>query len=69
MSQTCNHIAAMLFKIEAAYKLGISNPSCTSLECVWNAPTKKSGALNIKLQDMNFSKPTHSKGKGMYLNF
>ena len=63
MSQTCNHVAAMLFKIEAAYKLGISNPACTSSACAWNTPTTKVTASNIPLQEMNFSKPSHAKGK------
>ena len=30
MSATCNHVGAALFRIEAAVRLALSNPSCTS---------------------------------------
>ena len=30
MGQTCNHIVAALFRLEAMVRLGLSNPSCTS---------------------------------------
>ena len=29
MSQTCNHVAAALFKIESAVRRGLNSPSCT----------------------------------------
>ena len=30
LSQTCNHVAAMLFHVEAAVQAGWTNPTCTS---------------------------------------
>ena len=33
MSQSCNHVAALLFRVEAAVRLGLTNPSCTTKPC------------------------------------
>ena len=35
MSKTCNHVEAGLFRVEAASRLGLNNPSCTSKACEW----------------------------------
>eukprot|EP00112_Aurelia_sp_Birch-Aquarium-sp1_P019786 Seg4962.2 transcript_id=Seg4962.2/GoldUCD/mRNA.D3Y31 product="hypothetical protein" protein_id=Seg4962.2/GoldUCD/D3Y31 len=35
-SQCCNHVAALLFKIEDAVKLGYNSVTCTSMPCTWN---------------------------------
>ena len=40
MSQTCNHVAAALFRIESASRLGLNNPACTSTSCEW-LPNRK----------------------------
>ena len=32
----CSHLAALLFKVEAANQLGYNKPTCTSLPCSWN---------------------------------
>ena len=46
LSQTCNHVAASLFRIEAAVRNGLTNVACTSLKSEWLpnrgivAPTK-----------------------------
>jgi hypothetical protein len=36
LGEVCSHVAAVLFKIEAACRLGYTNPSCTSMPCKWN---------------------------------
>ena len=33
--QTCNHVAAALFRIEAAVRMSLTNPSCTATACEW----------------------------------
>ena len=38
LSQTCNHVAAMLFRVEAAVQAGFTNPTCTSQKSQWNVP-------------------------------
>nr|XP_047122892.1 uncharacterized protein LOC124806213 [Hydra vulgaris] len=46
LSQTCNHVAASLFRIEAAVRNGLTNVACTSSKSEWLpnrsivAPTK-----------------------------
>ena len=35
MDSTCNHIAAALFRVEAAMRLGLINPVCTKKTCEW----------------------------------
>ena len=34
--EVCSHVAAVLFKVEAACRLGYNKPTCTSLPCAWN---------------------------------
>lgn len=40
MSETCNHIAALLFRVDAAVTCGLTNPSCTAKACEW-LPNRK----------------------------
>ena len=61
LSQTCNHVAALLFKVEAAFRLGQSNPAGTSERCLWAGPKGKNVSLNVKVTDMAFSKPVFAK--------
>ncbi len=54
LSQTCNHVAAALFRIEAASRMGLNNPSCTSLPCQW-LPNNKL-VKNIKIKDLKLAR-------------
>ena len=40
-SATCNHIIASLYKMEYAFTLGHTDPSCTSVPCGWNVSTRR----------------------------
>lgn len=62
LSQTCNHAAALMFKVESAFRLDISDPSVTSGQCSWNAPSSKQPFF-MKVEDMEFVKPSHNKRK------
>ena len=42
LGEACSHIAALLFKIEAAVKLGLTAASSTSKACQWNATYRQS---------------------------
>ena len=53
LSQTCNHVAAALFRIEAASRLGLNNPSCTSKACEWLPNNKTVQPVKIKDLDLN----------------
>ncbi|KAL3847209.1 hypothetical protein ACJMK2_018131 [Sinanodonta woodiana] len=37
LGETCSHIGALLFKIEAAVRLGYTSSTCTDRPCEWNA--------------------------------
>ena len=42
LGEACSHIAALLFKIEAAVKLGLTSASSTCQACKWNATYRES---------------------------
>ena len=35
--ETCSHVGALLYKMEAAVRLGYTSSACTDLPCKWNA--------------------------------
>ena len=59
MAQTCNHVAASLFRLEAACRLGLTNPSCTSKACEWLPANRK--VAPIKIKDMKLSRNDFGK--------
>lgn len=65
MSEVCNHVTAILFKIESAFRLDISQPTCTTTQCSWNV-SKGKRPMYMRLAAMKFSKPCHKKGKGRH---
>jgi hypothetical protein len=36
LGETCSHVAALLFKIETAIRLGYTRQTCTDIPCAWN---------------------------------
>ena len=40
LGEVCSHVAALLFKVEAANRMGYTRPSRTSLPCQWNRSFK-----------------------------
>ena len=59
MSGTCNHVAAMLFRMEAAVRLGLTNQSCTSKSCEW-LPNRKE-VKPEKVKNLSFSRDDFGK--------
>lgn len=59
MSSTCNHIAALLFRLEAAMRLGLINTSCTSKSCEW-LPNRKE-VKPQKIKDLNLNREDFGK--------
>ena len=41
LASTCNHMAAVLFKLDYAWQNGYTNRACTSRPAEWTAPTTK----------------------------
>ena len=54
MSSSCIHVTALLFRIEAANRNGLTNPACTSRQCVWNVPRERTSILPTRTRDMDF---------------
>ncbi|MEQ2241488.1 hypothetical protein ILYODFUR_025830 [Ilyodon furcidens] len=50
----------MLFKIEAAVKLGLNHQSNTRTACVWHCYYKEK-VTPKRVADMDFSKPKHGR--------
>ena len=38
---SCNHVAGLLFRVEAAVLTGLSNPTCKSVSAAWDIPKTK----------------------------
>ena len=68
LGSTCNHVAAVLFKVEHAWKSGLTlGNSPTSKECAWNKyGANKKGVEPKRIREMEWKKPHHSK-KGMQI--
>ena len=49
MSETCNHVAAAMFRIEAAVRTGLTNPACTSTEISGFPADKRLPLLKLKI--------------------
>ena len=57
----CNHVIAMLFRIEAAVRTGVTKPSCTSLLSKWNVPKGTKTILEQKpVCELVFSKSSYA---------
>ena len=40
IEETCNHVAAAMYRVEAAVQIGLANPACTSSANEW-LPNRK----------------------------
>ena len=59
MGSSCNHVAAALFRMETALRLGLSNPACTTKPNVW-LPNRKDVAP-CKIVDMDLNRDDFKK--------
>ena len=59
MSGTCLHVAAMLYRVEAAVRLGLTNPACTAKSCEW-LPNRKE-LLPVKVKDLELGRDDFGK--------
>ncbi|XP_046576305.1 uncharacterized protein LOC124284273 [Haliotis rubra] len=41
LGEVCSHVAALLFKVDAAVRAGLTSKACTSEACKWNAAYRK----------------------------
>ena len=68
LGSTCNHVAAVLLKVEHAWKSDLTlGNSPTLKECAWNKyGANKKGVEPKRISEMKWKKPHHSK-KGMQI--
>ena len=66
IGQTCNHVAAALFRIEAAVRMGLTNPSCTTTACEWlpnNKAVRMTRIKDLKLSRAKFGKQSKKQSE------
>ena len=56
----CNHVAGLLFRIEAAVLIGVTHPTCTSILASWNIPSKKEKITPMLVKKFLFKTETYS---------
>ena len=59
VSGTCLHVAAMFYRVEAAVRLGLTNPSCTDKSCQWLP--NRSDVVPAKVKDYKLSRDDFGK--------
>ena len=59
MSGTCLHVAAMFYRVEAAVRFGLTNPSCTAKSCEW-LPNRKD-VVPCKVKDFQLNRDDFGK--------
>ena len=52
MGETCNHVAAAMYRVEATVRIGLTNPACTSNANEW-LPDRKTIEPKI-IKDLDF---------------
>lgn len=53
LGEVCSHVAALLFKVELAVKLGFNKTACTDEACKWNQTYMKK-VLNVISLSLNY---------------
>ena len=54
---SCNHVVALLFRVEAAVSEGFTKPTCTSQTATWPVPASTKSLLELKpLREIPFEK-------------
>ena len=65
MSTSCIHVTALLFRIKAPNRKGLTNPACTSKECVWTGPADKTVVKPKQISDMVWKASKLNKGSSI----
>lgn len=60
LGETCSHVAATLYKIEAAVRYGLTAQTCTDVPCQWNQ-TFTTSVEAAPIADINFYTDTATK--------
>ena len=57
---SCNHVAGLLFRVEAAVLIGVAHPTCTTRRSEWNVPKGKKLRLG-EITSFLFVQDTYTK--------
>lgn len=66
MISSCILVTALLFGVEAANRNGLTNPACTSKQCVWNVPAEKTVVQPKRIRDVDWKASKLNKGNNFY---
>ena len=66
LGSTCNHVAAIMFKVEHYFKSGYTASSCTSRKCEWKASSRVVEPRPVC--EMDWKKPCHTKSSASTIN-
>ena len=64
LAQTCNHVIAVLYKVEYGTNMGYNDPACTSIPCGCTTSTTKN-VQPCRLSNLNLRKDNCSKISGI----
>ncbi|XP_032894924.1 uncharacterized protein LOC116984708 [Amblyraja radiata] len=62
LHSTCNHVAAILFKLDYAYQRGWTSKACTMRPCTWGEATANEMLEGKRICDMDWRKPSYRDG-------
>lgn len=63
LGETCSHIAAILFYLEAVVRLRGTKPTCTEEKCQWLIPSYLKSVEYLPIRDIDFTSPQGKKRK------
>ena len=61
LSQSCNHVAAILFRVEAAVRAGLRDPTRTSQKAKWVVPASNTVVEVCPVSELDIE--VHKYGK------
>ena len=68
-AECCNHVVAILYKVEFAYSKGMIDPACTDVACSWNVSTQRDVQFkqikDIQIKKHDVTKRHHFKFAGL----
>ncbi|KAK6192329.1 hypothetical protein SNE40_003814 [Patella caerulea] len=68
LGATCNHVAAVLFKLDYYWRQGLTNKSCTDTICSWNKYGSDKTVLQpVLAKNLQWRKPKFGKQKTEHL--
>ena len=58
---SCNHVAGLPFRVEAAVLTGVTHPTCTGILASWNVPSKKKQIIPGRIKEFLFKSESYTK--------